>query len=266
VKPEKVRPFEDVKNEIAAELKRTEAGKKFAELVEGFTNTVYEQSDSLKPAADKFKITVKTSEWVARDGKAPAPFDNEKLISELFSDDAVKNKRNTNAVDVGNGTLVSARVVEFKPAAVRPFEEVKAVIEKELITQEAVELADKDGQAKLAQLAKGEALDLQWSGSRPLQRSAQGLPPEAVRAVYRAPSDKLPSYAGAKVPGAGYLLFRIEKVSRPTANQEDPRLNSIKQQYARVLAEQDFGGYLAGLRKRYDVKVNAAALESAKDR
>ena len=266
VKAEKVRPFDAVKNDIAAELKRADAAKKYAELVDGFTNTVYEQSDSLKPAAEKFKLPVKTTDWVARDGKAPAPFNNEKLLAELFSDDAVKNKRNTNAVDVGNGMLVSARIAEYKPATVRPFEEVKAAIEQGLTTEEAVQLAEKDGEAKLAKLAKGESVDLPWSAARAMHRSDQGLPPQIARAVFRASSEKLPSYAGAKIPGGGYILFRIEKVSRPTASQDDPKLNAIKQQYARVLAEQDFAAYIATLRKRYDVKVNEAALEGSKDK
>jgi peptidyl-prolyl cis-trans isomerase D len=56
VKAEQVRPFEDVRNELAAELKKAEAGRKFAELAEGFTNMVYEQADSLKPAAEKYKL------------------------------------------------------------------------------------------------------------------------------------------------------------------------------------------------------------------
>ncbi len=265
-KAEKIRSFDEVKNEIATELKRTEAAKKFAEMTEGFTNTVYEQSDGLKPAAEKFKLAVRSTGWIARDGKAAAPFDNEKLLGELFSDDAVKNKRNTNAVDAGKDGLVSARVVEFKPAALRPFDEVKAAIEKALITEEAVKLAEQDGEAKLAQLTKGEALNLQWSAAKPVLRSAQGVPPEMLRAVFRAPTDKLPGYAGTKVPGAGYVLFRVEKVTRPTASQDDPRLNAIRQQFGRVLAEQDFSAYMATLRKRYNVKVNLAALEGSKER
>lgn len=266
VKASKARPFDEVKGEIAAEFKRNEASRKFAELVESFTNTVYEQADSLKPAADKFKLAVQTTDWLARDGKAPAPFNSEKLIGELFSDDALKNKRNTNAVDVGNGTLVAARVLEYKAAALKPFEEVKPVIEKALANEEAVKLAEKEGEGKLAQLVKGEALDLQWSPSRAVSRGEQALPPEVLRAVFRAPTDKLPAYAGVKVPGAGYALYRIEKVDRPVAKEDDPRRAAIKQQYARVLAEQDFGAYIAALRKRYDVKVNYSLLEEQKDK
>lgn len=267
VKAEQVRPFEEVRNEIAAELKKAEAGRKFAELAEGFTNMVYEQADSLKPAAEKYKLAVQTSGWFARNGKAPAPFDNEKLVAALFSDDSLKNKRNTDAVDVGKGVLVAARVVESKPAALRPFDEVKADIEKLLIQEEAAQLADKDGEKKLAQLNKGDAVPLEWGASRPVKRMEPGFPPEVLRAIFRAPTDKLPSFAGVKLPGAGYVVFRIEKVSRPSATgAEDPRLQAIKQQYARLLAEQDFSAYLSALRKHHGVKVNAAMLEGSKEK
>jgi peptidyl-prolyl cis-trans isomerase D len=52
----------------------------------------------------------------------PPPFDNKKLVDALFGDDALKNKRNTEAVEVAPGTLVSARVLEYKPAALQPLE------------------------------------------------------------------------------------------------------------------------------------------------
>lgn len=265
IKAEKVRAFDEVKGEIVAELKRAEAGKRFAETAEGFTNTVYEQADSLKPAAEKYKLQIRTSDWIAQGGRAPAPFDNPKLLAALFSDDAVKNKRNTDAVEVAKGTLLAARVVEHKPAALKAFEEVKADIEKVLTLEQAVVLAEKDGAEKLAKLGKGEAVDLQWSTAHPVQRVDQRIPPEVLRAIFRASVEKLPGYAGAKVPGVGYVLFRIEKVTRPTVSgTDDPRLQALKQQYGRVLAEEEFSAYLGALRKRYDVKVNAAKLEQSR--
>lgn len=265
IKAEKARAFDEVKAEILGELKRAEAGKRFAEMAEGFTNTVYEQADSLKPAAEKYKLQIRTSEWIAQGGRAPAPFDNPKLLAALFSDDAVKNKRNTDAIEVAKGTLVTARVVEHKPASVKAFEEVKADIDKVLTLEEAVVLAEKDGVDKLAKLGKGEALELQWGAAHPIQRVDQRIPPEVLRTIFRAPVDKLPAYAGAKVQGVGYVLFRIEKVTRPVASgKDDPRMQALRQQYGRVLAEEEFSAYLGALRKRYDVKVNAAKLEQSK--
>lgn len=267
VKAAKVRAFEDVKAEIKEELKRTESGRKFAELVEGFSNTVYEQADSLKPAAEKYKLEVLSSDWLAKGQKAASPFDNDKVLTALFADDAVKNKRNTDAIDLGQGRVIAARVLEHKPASVRPFEEVKADIERLLTTEEAVKLAEKDGSDKLAKLLKGESVELAWTTPQTVSRADQGVPPDVLAAVFRARADKLPSYAGLTVPGRGYALFRIEKVMRPEiTSKDDPRLKALGEQYARLQAEQDFAAYIASLRKRHEVKLSLPAISEQKDR
>ena len=54
IKAERAKPLQEVRAEIADELKRQGAAKKYAELAEAFGNTVYEQADSLKPAAKRF--------------------------------------------------------------------------------------------------------------------------------------------------------------------------------------------------------------------
>jgi len=41
-----------VRGQIETELKKQLAGRKFAETAENFNNVVFEQSESLKPAAD----------------------------------------------------------------------------------------------------------------------------------------------------------------------------------------------------------------------
>src|SRR6202007_1840585 len=118
--------------------------------VEPFTNVVNEQADSLKPAADKFKLEIQQSGWIAKGVAGNGLASNPKLLAAIFSDDAIKNKRNTEAVEVAPNTLVSARVVESKPATKMPFEQVKAAIETQLTLQEARKLAEKDGVEKLA--------------------------------------------------------------------------------------------------------------------
>ena len=135
-----------------------------------------------------------------------------------------------------------------------------------LTQEEAVKLAEKDGQAKLAALAKGEALPLTWTPARTLVRSSPGFSNEARRSIFQAAVDKLPAYAGATTPGMGYTLYRIEKVNHPKVPADDPNLKGLQQQYAKIVAGQDFAGYLAALRKRYNVKVNTAALEGHKDK
>lgn len=263
IRPEQVKPVAEVKGEIVAEIKREAGAKKYSEAVEAFGNMVYEQADSLKPAAEKWKLEARQTQWLSRGAKLQPPFDNKKLVDAVFSDDAVKNKRNTEAVEVAPGTLVSARVLEYKPAALQPLETVKGDIERRLIREEAARLAIKDGEEKLAMLAKGEAVKLAWSAAHNVTRmDAKGLPPEALRAVFKADVGKLPAHVGAGFPGSGYALYRISSVTAGEQGKDDARGRSLAQQYGRVMAEEDFAAWMATVKEKYPVTINKAALES----
>ncbi len=52
--------FEELRPSLEAELKQQQAQRKFAEVAEAFTNSVYEQPDSLKPVADSLKLKIQT--------------------------------------------------------------------------------------------------------------------------------------------------------------------------------------------------------------
>jgi peptidyl-prolyl cis-trans isomerase D len=267
VRAERSKPFEEVKADLLAELKREAGMKKYAEAAEAFGNTVYEQADSLKPAAEKWKLEIRQTQWLAKGGKLPPPFDNPKLAAALFSDDGLKNKRNSEAVEVAPGALVSARVLEHKPAAVQSLDVVKGDIEKRLVRDEAFKLATKDGEDKLSRLAKGEVVALNWSPARNVSRTAaQGMPADSLRAVFKADTGKLPAYTGVAVPGNGYALYRISSVKGVgEVGKDDPVGRALAQQYTRFVAEEEFSAWMSTLKEKYPVEINKAVLES-KDR
>lgn len=268
IRAEKGRPFNEARAEIANELKAEAAAKKFAEAAEGFSNMVYEQADSLKPAAEKYKLAIRQTGFFdkANRGAAGPLGSNDKLVSALFSDDAIKNRRNTEAVEVAANTLVAARVLEHKPAELRPLEAVKADIEKKLAAEEAAKLAQKEGESKLALLAKGESAGLSWSPAQTvLRQGMRGLPPESLKAIFKAPPDKLPSHVGVQLPGGAYVIYRVSQVRPGKAKEGDPRAKAQAAQLAQLSGSEDFNAYLAALKARYPVEVNKAALE-ARDR
>ncbi len=260
IKPSSVKPFEAVREEIVAELRAQEAGRRFAELAEQFSNTVYEQPDSLQPAADALGLKTVTTDWISRDS-APAPLDEERVISALFGDEAVQKSRNTEAIEVGNGTLVSARVKAFEPARRLPLEEVRdRIVELVRIEQGRVKAAS-EGEAMLAALRKGEAAAARWGEVRKLQRSAPGLPAAAMQAVFSASSEVLPAHVGVQSAEGDYVLYRIEAVERAQIGDEDPRVAAVAGQYNQLLGGRDFGAFLSELRQRYEVTINPTALQ-----
>jgi peptidyl-prolyl cis-trans isomerase D len=256
----KARAYDEVRKDLAEELARQKGQRKFAEAAEAFSNLVYEQPDSLKPAAERFKLQVQTTGWIAKSARQElGALDNPKLLAALFSSDALKNKRNTDAIEVAPSTLVAARVLEHQPAAQRNFDEVKKEIAELLRNREASALALKDGQGKLEKLRKGEDAGVKWGASRLVsRRDAQGLPFNVLRQVVAADVSKLPAYVGVPMPDAGYVLVRISKVVEDQPKEGDPQLAARANT---LFGNAQYEAYVESLRARADVEINAASLE-----
>ena len=270
IKAGKQRSIEEVRPEIEGELKRQTATRKFAEAAEVFTNMVYEQSDSLQPVIDKFKLKPVQTGWVPKnpDAKVLATLGqlaNEKVLASLFSDDSLKNKRNTEAVEIAPNTLLAARVIEYKPAALKPFDGVKAEIEVRLKAREAAVLARQAGEARLVELKKGSEDKVIWSSAKSVSRpQARQFPPAAAQAIFKADVQKLPAYVGVELGSGNYMLYKITKVSQPEKPDEKQR-QLLQSEYGSIAAQEDFAAYLAALRARHKVEINKSAVEN-KDR
>jgi peptidyl-prolyl cis-trans isomerase D len=195
----------------------------------------------------------------------PAPFDNEKQRDAIFSEDAIKNRRNTQAIETASNTLVSARVIEQMPPSVKPFESVQAEIEKKLGFEAGQKMARERGEASLAKLRAGEDAPLNWSPPQDVSRAqAQGPAAEMVRAIFNAPAAKLPAYLGFPMPNGGYAVFRISAVKQPKEALDETRVKAIKAQLDQTVAQDDFAAYITSLRQRYPVTINNKVLETPK--
>ena len=261
VQPGKTRPYEEVKKELTDELARVKGQRRFAEAAETFSNLVYEQSDSLKPAAERFKLPVQQTGWISKSARQElGALDNPKLLAALFTSDAIKNRRNTDAIEVAPSTLVAARITDHQPAAQRSFEEMKGEIAEQLRRREASALALKEGTAKLEQLRKGQDAGLKWSAPRVVsRREAQGLSGNMLRQVMSADTAKLPVYIGVPLPDAGYALIRISKVIDEPVKEGDPQVSA---RAAQLFGGAQYEAYIASLRAQADVEINQKNLEA----
>ncbi|WP_354687474.1 SurA N-terminal domain-containing protein [Cupriavidus necator] len=258
IKASETRPLEAVHTELEAELRKQLADKKFAEQADAFGNTVYEQADSLKTAADKFKLTIQTADNVTRQPNpalgAQNPLNNEKVLKALFSDESIQKKRNTEAVQVAPNTLVAARIVEYRPSAVRKYEEVEAKVREGYIAQQAAELARKDGEARLEALKKADSAAGFGAVQTVSRAKAEGVPPKAVEAVMRADAAKLPAVVGVDLGAEGYAIYRITKVSQP-AQANPAQRQAEAQQLSQLAGQTDLQAFYESLKTRSKVKM-----------
>jgi len=253
--------FEDARTEIEAELKKQRASRKFAELAEAFSNILFEQSDSLKPAADLIKAETQKSDWITRSGADNALLGNPRLLQAIFSEDVLKNKRNSEAIEAAPGVLVAARVLDHKPATIQPYDQVSGALTKKLTLQQAGQLAAQEGRARLSALREGKEPQASWSKPELVSRGdPKGIPGEALRQAFKVDvSGKLPVYSGGEA-STGYTLVRVSKVQESAADAKDKQ-NAIAQTLRQVASQSELAAYLASLRQKTEVKIRQEAIE-----
>ena len=256
IHPAAVEPFEDVKSEIEREYAQQQAIREFSTHADEFTNLVYEQSDTLEPAAAKFGLKVETADFVTRNGVTDPELSQiitEHVAESLFGTEALKEKRNTSAIEVSGNRLVSARVVEYFPEAERPLDEVKGLITDALKRQKAGAMAIEAGQAKLASVQQAKSVDGFGDEMWISRRAPQNQEVTVVNAALALPTAKLPSYTNAVLADGSYVVIYVKEAKKHEAKPED--LAGITRELSSVYGESDRRGYLDALEHSLGVEV-----------
>ena len=265
VRPARTQPFEEVRAQIEGEIKKQKAAQKFATAADQFQNLVYEQADSLAGTGKALDLKVETTGFVSRAQAQALALGNAKFVEVLFSPESVSGKRNTEAIEVAPNSLIAGRIIEHKPAAARPFAEVRDEIRKQLERKAASELAQKAGEQKLALLQAGKSdkeAGLTFGKPAMVGRGQfqAGLPPEVLNRVFLVSTDKLPAYAIGTNERGGYSIVRIGKVVTPEDTDKarvDMAANRLSDQIGREL----LNAYVASLKATSEVKIFQANLE-----
>jgi peptidyl-prolyl cis-trans isomerase D len=251
IKAPKAQSFESLRPALEADLKNQQAQRKYAELAETFSNTVYEQSDSLKPVADKLKLTIQKASKVLRNPEPQAaqgknPLNHPTLLQALFSEASLQKQRNTEAVEVAPNTLLAARVVKHHPAASLPLAEVKEGVKRGLIQDKAAEMAKLQGEQRLAALKSSGSSEGLPSALIVSREKTQKQLPQVLDAVLRADPNKLPAVSGVDLGAQGYAVIRVTKVLPPEENKD--LMKQAQQQFTQLWGSAETLAYLAELK------------------
>ena len=260
IEPATTAPLVQVRATVVEELRKQQAQKAFAELADNFSNLVYENAGSLQPAAAAAKLTIQQSGWMTAQ-TAPGPFNHAGLSAALFAPESIKSKQNTEAIEVQPGTLVAARVIEHRPARLRPLAEVAAMIEARLRQEQSTRLLTQKGEATIAALAKGDEAGLGWSPFQVVGRQpSAALGPDGAKAVFRLSAEKLPAYTGFVRPDGSYRVVRVTRVLEAT--DLDPMLlSSIESGLVQAQQRADMKAMIALISAGQKVKIKPNAIE-----
>jgi peptidyl-prolyl cis-trans isomerase D len=248
--------LEALRPKLEADLREQQAKRQFAELAETFSNSVYEQADTFKPVAEKLKLSIQQAQGLGRIPTAAnaGVMANPKILEALFAEDSISKRRNTAAIELGNNTLVSARIVNYRSAAVRPYADVKDEARIQFLLVQAQALAKAEGQARLNEWKAQPAQALLGNALVVSRDQAQGQPQALVDAALRADPAAMPVLVGVDLGAQGFALVRVNKVvarEEPNAQQQA----QSREQFARLLGNAEASAYLSHLKSQFKVEI-----------
>ncbi|CAM8338265.1 SurA Parvulin-like peptidyl-prolyl isomerase [Candidatus Methylopumilus planktonicus] len=252
--------FDAIKPQIKAELIYQKAQDKYAALAEDFSNKVYEQSSSLDMVSKKFNLPIQKTDWISRN-ESDKFFKNEALMNALYSKESIKDRRNTEAIEVTPNNLISARVVDYKAQSTKPFAEVKKSIEDYLKFEAAKKLVATEGESALKSVADASR-KIDWQATVLVDRkNTKGLSQAVTNHAYKMPTDKLPSYSGFVDGNNGYVIVKVSKVAFPNDDNEENK-KEFASSYTEALSSEYLSAYLKGLKAKSSVSVNQKFFEA----
>jgi len=252
--------FDAIKPQIKAELIYQKAQDKYAALAEDFSNKVYEQSSSLDVVSKKFNLPIQKTDWISRN-ESDKFFKNEALMNALYSKESIKDRRNTEAIEVTPNNLISARVVDYQAQSTKPFAEVKKSIEDYLKFEAAKKLVATEGEAALKSVADASR-KIDWQATVLVDRkNTKGLSQAVTNHAYKMPTDKLPSYSGFVDGNNGYVIVKVSKVAFPNDDNEENK-KEFASSYTEALSSEYLSAYLKGLKAKSSVSVNQKFFEA----
>jgi len=250
--PAKTLPLDEAKSAITQRLKLQKTNDKFAELAEKFNNIVYEQSDTLKPAAELVKMPLQKSAWLSKKQVGSLPW-TDKALQAIFAEDVTKKKRNSAVIEIAPNTLFAARLLEYKPVSTRSLKEVNESIRQKLLRKQALESAIKQGKLVLAQLQRGEKVNVKWTEPTDITREQHaGLDNSMARQVFQADVATLPAYVGIENAQNGYELVRVDAI-KELADIDDAKQARYVQELRQITGEEMLQAYLSDAKKHADI-------------
>ena len=262
--PGKTKSLNEVRAELTRQLRQRKGEERYFDMAERFNNLVYEQPDSLKPAASALELKIEKSAWFTQSGGTGLVSDPN-VIEAAFSQDVKVDRRNSESIEIGTNQLLALRVTDVKPARQKDLAEVRAEIVATLRQQKATAQARELGREmvlaartgkSLAALAKQHGL-----AHQPVRNLARNDNKDRALAgaVFsaRKPEGKALVVDGVDLGGSGYAVFALHAVQDGNIAKVDKvQRDKLEDQLAKRRGTGYYYSYLSGLRQRSDVKIH----------
>jgi peptidyl-prolyl cis-trans isomerase D len=262
ITPAQVKPFEEVREAVAAELRQQKAENRFYEISQTLANLGYEHPDSLEPAAKALDAPIQDSGWFDRKGGEGIAA-NPKVVESAFGEDVLKRGVNSEPLELEPGHVAMIRVKAHRDATPRTLEESREDIVKALREQKAREAIARDIETLKARAARGESpqtLAAEFGGEFKnaglVGRDATTVDRAVLEVAFRLPKPEAGQVAlgSTALANGDQVLLEVIRVApgQKDALSEEER-KTLVQQLAQQTGSDQFDKLLDSVRTRTKV-------------
>lgn len=263
--PSTVKPYAEVRDELAKTFQRSSAENKFYELTQTLTEQSFEHPDSLEAAAKALNLQVERTEMFTREAGAGIAAD--KAVRDAAFGQEVLDGKNSEAVEIGGEKVYVLHLKDHELASPKPMAEVKQAIVEKLREKTAREDARKQADALLSRIKEGQSVsDVAKSAGLSVskgsaKRVGETLPLPLSQAVFKAPAPVAGKNDAGRVEmdNGDQIVFNVLEVKDGSLAAVDPKEQEMARDYmARNAGQGEFSAFLAQLRAQSDVYVKPA--------
>lgn len=272
IKPEVVKPFDAVKEDIRKQLAIGEATRILLDAHDSYEDA-RAGGATLAEAAAKLNLKVVTVDAVDRQGMRPdgsiindLPESPELLRQAFDTEVGIENP----AINVGNSGYVFYEVESITPARDRTLEEVHDKVAADWKAAEIEKRLDAKAAEVEKQIKDGAALDTVASELKLEKQTKRGIKRDAddadfgkdgVAAIFGVTENGAGSFAAPT--GDARILFKVTEVFEPAGAGPDSVPEEGRQQFASGLSDDLLDQLVARLQSEYEVTINQSAIDQA---
>jgi peptidyl-prolyl cis-trans isomerase D len=271
IKKADVPTFESLRADLEKEAKQAKADELYSDAVEKLDAAVYEAADLKDPAAT-FKLAVQGTDPFPQSGGIGIAA-NRSVQSVAFSDDLVKEGKNSQAIRVDDAHTVWVRVRTHEPARVQTLAEVTAQVRGLVVQEKATAKAKSVADAVVKELNGGKSLadvaqayQLHWTDVVGADRRNKSLTQEQLRVGYHLQAPAAGKFSAEAVPTgtAGFAVVALSKVTPGVSTTSDVDIAQMALVGGENTAQSEMLDYAQYLRahakiKTFDIKIDTAA-------
>jgi peptidyl-prolyl cis-trans isomerase D len=250
----------ELRPSLEAEVRAAKSEELYAEAVEKMDALAYESSD-LKEGAKQYVMTLQTSPLFSKQGGEGLAA-NRKIVQAAFSDDVLKEGKNSSALALDDKHSVWIHLNKHEPARVKPLAEVATEIKSTLQLEKASALAKAEAEAITKEVNSGKSSaeiaanhKIQWLDFVATARTANAPTADLLKVAFRLPNPKANTWtAEATSVAKDYAVVALSKIdagaSTLTAEQKKQFMTSL----ATARGQQELQDYVTYLRSTAKIK------------